>query len=303
RQNVYIADVSSAFDSVSPHQIVGNELLLEHVHPNLDGYYLMAETYFKSLEASSILKKENLDSLSGEIVRQNMPLTRFDTAYGYISNILLKENWPFNEPLPEPTPIEKTFEGKVAGGLAVKQYSWNVAMEKLFNYYWQKSDVENALRVAEGQCLELPFQVLYFERAAKLAQSLKNDEKALFYMKKIWRNFVKTNEIAGQLVVLNLKADYPEQAIPYLDYMILNTTANQKLVEIKKITEQIIQHKNKLKSFDAGEIPSLNTIAELYFQAENYKVARKYVKLSLRIDPNRLETKRIQEQVNQMNRE
>ncbi len=302
-QNVYITDVSSAFDSVSPHQIVGNELLLEHVHPNLNGYYLMAETYFKSIKASSILKKENLNNLSGEIVRQNMPLTRFDTAYGYISNILLKENWPFNEPLPEPTPIEKTFEGKVAGGLAVKQYSWDVAMEKLFNYYWQKSDFESAFRVAEGQCLESPFKVLYFERAAKLAQSLKNDEKELLYLKKIWLNFVKNNEIAGQLAVLNLKNDHPEQAITYLDYMILNTTANQKLVETKKITEQIIQQKNKLKSFDTGDIPILNTIAALYFQAENYTVARKYVNLSLQIEPNRLETKQIQKQVNQMNQE
>ncbi len=242
RQNVYLTDVSSAFDSVSPHHIVGGELLLEHVHPNLDGYYLMAETFLKSIKTSSVLKKENLDNISAEIVRQNMPLSKFDTAYGYISTILLKENWPFNEPLPEPTPIEKTYEGKVAGGLAVKQYSWEVAMEKLFNYYWQKSDFEQALRIAEGQCLESPFNVLYFERAAKLAQRLKNDEKALFYLKKIWRNFVKNNEIARQLVNINLKANRPEQAIPYLDYMILNTTSNQELVEEKKrIMEQIVQ--------------------------------------------------------------
>lgn len=302
-QNVFLADVSAAFDSVSPHQIVGNELLLEHVHPNLTGYYLMAETFFKSLKTSSVLEKINFKNISAETVRQNMPLTRFDTAYGYISNILLKENWPFNEPLPEPTPIEQTFEGKVAGGLAVKQYSWETAMEKLFNYYVQKSDFEAALRVAEGQCLESPFKVLYFERSAKLAQRLKNNEKALLYMKKIWRNFVKNNEIAEQLVVLNLKADRPEQAIPYLDYLILNTTANQKLLETKRITEQIIQHKNKLKWFDTGEIPTLNAIAELYFQAENYTVAGKYVNLSLRIDPDRPETKRIQEQINQMKRE
>ncbi len=303
RPNVYLTDVSAAFDSASSHQIVGDELLLEHVHPNLNGYYLMAETYLKSLKASSVLKKENLDNISAKVIRQNMPLSKFDTAYGYISTILLKENWPFNEPLPEPTPIEKTYEGKVAGGLAVRQYSWEVAMEKLFNYYGQKSDFEQALRIAEGQCLESPFKVLYFERAAKLAQSLKNDEKALFYLGKIWQNFVKNNEIAGQLAALNLKVDRPEQVIPYLDYMILNTTANQKLVETKKTTEQIIQYKTKLKASNTQDVVTLNAIASLYFRAGNYTAALKYVYSSLQIEPNRLETKRIQEQVNQMNRE
>ncbi len=301
--NVLLADVSSAFDSVSPRHIVGEELLLEHVHPNLNGYYLMAETYFKSLKTLSVFEKKNFKNVPAEIIRRNMPLSKFDTAYGYISTILLKENWPFNEALPEPAPIEKTYEGKVAGGLAVKQYSWETAMEKLFNYYWQQSDFESALRVAEGQCLESPFKVLYFERAAKLAQNLKNDEKALFYLKKIWRNFVKNNEIAKQLAVLNLNDDHPEQAIAYLDYMILNATANQKLVETKKIVEQIIQQKNKLLTSGVHQVGTLNAVAELYAKAENYVAASKYIGLSLHIEPDCLETKRIQKLVDQLDRE
>jgi len=247
RTGIYVTDVATAFETASPHHIVGEELLLEHVHPNLPGYYLLADTYFKSISASTLIPKLRYEPIPDEIIREQMPLTQFDTIYGYVSNILLKENWPFNEPLPNPTPAEQTYEGKVAGGLAVKQYSWEVAMDKLFNHYIQNSDFANALRIAEGQCLEFPFKVSYFENAAKLAQKLKDDDRALFYLLKIWNRFVRSNEIAQQLLKTTLNSDQPQLAIPFLDYLITNTVPNQALVEQKKQIEEIIRLKDKMK--------------------------------------------------------
>lgn len=262
-----VTDVASSFETASPHQIVGDELMLEHVHPNLSGYYLMADAYFKTISASNLIPKLRFDPIPDEIIRQQMPLTQFDTVYGYISNILLKENWPFNEPLPNPTPAEQTYEGKVAGGLAVKQYSWKDAMEKLFTFYFQKGDFVNALRIAEGQCLEFPYTITYFERAAKLSQKLDDDNRALFYLMKIWNNFVKNNEIAEQLVINSLNNDRPELANQYLDYLILNTDQNQLLVEMRKTIFEIIR-KKKLLDNSPQDISLENEITDLYTKAK-----------------------------------
>jgi tetratricopeptide (TPR) repeat protein len=282
-KNTYITDVASAFDSISPHHIVGNELLLEHVHPNLPGNYLMADTYFKTILSTHLIKGYSYDSIPDEIIKKEMPLTRFDTVFGYISTILLKENWPFNEPLPAPTPAEKTYEGRVAGGLAVKQYSWKTAMEKLFTYYFRKSDFKNALRIAEGQCLEFPFQVTYFERAAKLAQHIHDDDRALFYLVKIWNDFAKNNVIAQQLVVTALNSDRPQLALPYVDFMVRHDSQNQHLVEMKKVITEIIQLKKKMK-VTHGDIVTSNSIVDSYLQLKSYKAAQKYIDLSYRLD-------------------
>lgn len=267
RPEIYVTDVAFSFETASPHQIVGDELMLEHVHPNLPGYYLMADAFYKTISASNIIPKLKFDPILDEIIRQQMPFTQFDTVYGYISNILLKENWPFNEPLPNPTPAELSYEGKVAGGLAVKQYSWEVAMEKLFTFYFQKGDFVNALRIAEGQCLEFPYTITYFERAAKLAQKLNDDSRALFYMIKIWNNFVKNNEIAEQLVITSLNNDRPELANQYLDYLILNTDQNQHMIEMRKTIFEIIR-KKKLLEDNPEDISVENEITDLYIKAK-----------------------------------
>lgn len=299
RQKIYITDVAAAFETASPHGIVGKELMLEHVHPNLHGYYLMADTYYKSIITSGLIQKSKYDSIPGEIIRKQMPLTQFDTIYGYVSNILLRENWPFNEALPEPTPAEQTYEGKVAGGLAVKQYSWEVAMEKLFNHYVQNSDYANALRIAEGQCLEFPFKLTFFERAAKLSQNQNDDNRAYFYLLKIWNNFVKNEEIAQQLVITTLRSDEPELAIGYLNYLIANSNAKQPFIELKKTGEEIIRLKAKLKT-NPIDLSTINAISDLYIRSKNYKSAQKYIDLSFGIDPHGLQVKNLQSLANQM---
>lgn len=298
RQNVYLTDVAGAFDIASPHQIVGEELLLEHVHPNLSGYYLMADTYYKTIFAANLIPQTRFDSIPAELIKRQMPLTQFDTVYGYISNILLKENWPFNEPLPEPTPAEKTYEGKVAGGLAVRQYTWETAMEKLFNYYFKKSDFDNALLIAEGQFLAFPFNVTYLERASKLAQKQNDDDRTLFYLTNVWNNFNHSNEIAQQLLITTLNLDQPQLAIPYLNYLIPNLTPNQPFIEIKKSIEEIIRLKNNLK-LTPENIQLVNRIAHSYIQIKNFNAAQKYVNLSLAIDPGNAEARNLQIKMDQ----
>lgn len=298
RKNIYITDVAAAFDLASPHQIVGEELLHEHVHPNLSGYYLMADTYYKAISAANLIPKTRFNNIPAELIKKQMPLTQFDTVYGYISNILLKENWPFNEPLPEPTPAEKTYEGKVAGGLAVRQYSWKTAMEKLFNYYFKKSDFANALRIAEGQSLVFPFNATYLERATKLAQKLEDDDRALLYLTKIWNNFNHSNEIAQQLLTTTLNSDQPKLAIPYLNYLILNSSSKLPYIKMKDEIEKIIESEDELK-LSPENLQVTNRIVASYIQVNNYKSAQKYINLSLTIDPGNTEARNLQIKINQ----
>jgi hypothetical protein len=43
--DVYHISLKSLFEKYSPHEIVGSNLMTEHLHPNINGYFLMAEGF------------------------------------------------------------------------------------------------------------------------------------------------------------------------------------------------------------------------------------------------------------------
>ncbi|UOE46539.1 GDSL-type esterase/lipase family protein [Mucilaginibacter sp. SMC90] len=47
--SVKLVDTRKLFEANSPQQIIGNNLMLEHVHPNLAGYALISEAFYNSL--------------------------------------------------------------------------------------------------------------------------------------------------------------------------------------------------------------------------------------------------------------
>lgn len=284
KYNVFLVDLESEFRKLSPHGIPGCELLLEHVHPNLTGYGIMAETFLDALSKSGLLPKESVNDVSFEVIRSQMPLTPFDTTYGYISNILLKENWPFNEPLPNPTEAEKTFEGKVAGGLAVKQFSWKEAMMKLMDNYRSKNDIGKALTLAEGLCLEYPYEAQYFEMAAKLALQAGDDNRYFFYLLKIWMGFNQSNEIAEQLYITALKNDKPHLAIPFIEYGIKNSNRGNVLKPLKISAEEIMKLKSEINQTNS-DIDIYSRIANEYLKFGNANAAKLYITKIKTIDP------------------
>lgn len=46
---VILVDSEAQIVNNSPQQIVGKELMLEHLHPNIEGYFLLADSYFQQL--------------------------------------------------------------------------------------------------------------------------------------------------------------------------------------------------------------------------------------------------------------
>jgi|AGTN01.3.fsa_nt_gi hypothetical protein len=287
--HVHFVDVCKAFETESPHGIVGDETLLEHVHPNLHGYSLMADAFLKSYIGTGMMRDLRRSDIPEDTIIRQYPVSKFDTVYGYISNILLRENWPFNEPLPTPTAGEKTYEGKVAGGFAVRQYSWKEAMEKLYSHYMANKQYGEALIIAEGLCLEYSHVVSYHEMAAKLALQIQDDDRYFFYLSKIWRAFTQNYPIAEQLFITALKNDKPELAIPYIEYGIQHSGRGSVLTPLKLSAEEIVALKSRLPANPQetdinSNIHILNQIAGLYVKFSNFEAGQKYARQVLAID-------------------
>ncbi|MEK9138141.1 MAG: tetratricopeptide repeat protein, partial [Bacteroidota bacterium] len=96
---VPLARVDSAFISASPHGILDDNLFLEHLHPNVNGYFLMAKTFCRAIELNNLLVQtsewnhanEPPDSVLMDLSR----VTEFDRTVGRVKIDLLRRRWPF----------------------------------------------------------------------------------------------------------------------------------------------------------------------------------------------------------------
>ncbi len=53
--NVHLVDARAAFKAASEHGMIGNKLILEHVHPNLLGYALLSDVYYRAMKEQGLI--------------------------------------------------------------------------------------------------------------------------------------------------------------------------------------------------------------------------------------------------------
>lgn len=97
KQNVPFAPVDSLFESYSPHGLIGSSLVLEHLHPNLAGYALMADGWAEAISRQKLLGPAvgPAPSPGDSAVIAADGVTSFDRLIGQVKVGILKNRWPF----------------------------------------------------------------------------------------------------------------------------------------------------------------------------------------------------------------
>ncbi len=281
--NVTLVHARKTFERHSLHGILGDETLLEHVHPNLFGYALLSDAFYRALTQKQGWKARKTTELSLEQLYRQMPITAVDSLAGAYEVSILKEGWPFNQPMSRAKKGPKTSEEQLAGALVVKQITWPEAMNQLLIGYTQKNQPADALRVAEALVLEYPFDPSFSEQAGKLSLNLLKNDLAITYLKRAFRQNVNP-ATAQRLFVVLLKADEPEGAFPYLRIAAAANGNPPALTGLIKIVERIIGLK-KQNVEETNSVQLYNELAAGYLQFANATAARKYVEKTLKLDP------------------
>ncbi|MCF0051803.1 hypothetical protein LXM25_17180 [Dyadobacter sp. LJ53] len=293
-KGITLVDTKQLFEQHSPHHILGQETLLEHVHSNLLGYALLSEAFYQSMKRAGLLPPVSVE-MSLATLRARMPITRVDSLKGAYEVMILKEGWPFNIPMPAAEKQEKTEEEKLAGGLVVKQISWRDAMARLRQHYIAEHDTANALRVAEALALDNPLDPLAFDQAGNLSAVLDQNQQAITYFSKAFRlenSFAR----AKALFVLLLKMDRPETALPYIAYAAAHNSSGFSLNELYTSVGQINELKKQYTA-DSGNVQLANSLAAGYLKFANAAAAKKYTRRALEIDPDNVNAQALLQQV------
>ncbi len=278
---VFLADAQTLFENQSPHGILGQELLLEHVHPNLYGYALLSETFYQALKRQKIINPEGSSQLSLNTLLQQMPITPVDSLKGVYEVEMLKEGWPFNPPVSTGVKRGRSVEENIAGSLLAEKLSWNEAMEQLMNYYLKEKNLQGALRVAEAVMLEYSYDPTFYVYAGQFSRQLKKNQQALLYLQKAFE-LQPNAQLARELFILHLKLDQPERAIPYVEYATIRSFSNTHTGGLKALLQTIVRLKTDLQA-DPVNGRLMNELAALYQQMGNTEVAAQYKGRALNI--------------------
>lgn len=187
--NAPVVPMKAYFEKASPHGLIGNNLMLEHLHPNIDGYFLMADAFFDAMQQHGfIATKWDANRIRPtEHYRKNWGFTELDAVYANLRIRILKGNWPFqSKSLPNRALIDYRPATK-AESLAVniwldKSTNLERAHVALAEHFEKRRQFEKAFEEYRSLTFITPFNVSPYLRAAQMLIKLQDFGRALPYL-------------------------------------------------------------------------------------------------------------------------
>ena len=266
--NVSFVDSEAAFKAESPYGIPGHKLLLEHVHPTIEGHRLITRCFLNALYKSKLLKEKGLQ-IDNTANLYDYPVLEFDSLTGEYACLQLRKGFPFYEKdLPE---IKPQNEIEKSAMRYIQQKNWFQSMDALYQYALKQKQDSLCLEITKVRCIDNPYDVSFLNQGGTLAEIRKNYTLAKQFYYRSFRLYPST-QTAQNIIAILLRLDQPEKAIPYIDYIIHNGNAQYK--ELLDICQQIIQLKNNLKQHPSDSIR--HTIQTIYLNIGNQDAANQY---------------------------
>jgi lysophospholipase L1-like esterase len=148
-EGAHVVDVEASFHRRALHGIVGKDLMLEHLHPNLEGYFILADAFYRAFAKQGAVGPWT-HPIPAAQARREMPVTAVDRFYGEYRIASLTSGWPFAKqdkeykvPEAPADPLER-----IAEALYNNRYGWPDAMRELLRHYRRDGRTAEAAKVA-----------------------------------------------------------------------------------------------------------------------------------------------------------
>lgn len=217
-----VVPMKSYFEASSPHRLIGDNLMLDHLHPNIRGYLLMARAFYETLQHEDLLF--NLDSISqtpSVIYEPYQGITELDSVYGALRIRILKGGWPF-QPVSAPNRVFLNYRptSKVES-LAVEiwtddQMTLERAHVRLAEVYEKQEQYYRAFREYQALIHLTPYNVSPRLRAAQMLIKLGHYNRALPFLYEALKleESDYANKWIGQILLQQKRV---QASIPFLE--------------------------------------------------------------------------------------
>ncbi len=218
-----VVPMRTFFEAASPHGLIGNGLMLEHLHPNVNGYFLMADAFFETIKKHGFISDrwDTVNVPPASYYQQNWGMTPLDTLYANLRIRVLKGNWPFKPRWVKNTALLEYRPQTKAESLAVqiildRRMTTERAHVELARYYERQGRFLEAFREYYALVYATPHNISPYIFAANMLIKAKQFDSALPLLYASMR--VKETAFAlkwiGQIL---LERGEIGQALPYLE--------------------------------------------------------------------------------------
>jgi len=273
--HVAIVPIDSIFDSTSPEGIVGNNLIVDHLHPNVQGYQLMGKAFYDCMEKQGYIPQtENAKIPLNEqdsLTRANFVFTKLDSIMGNDLVRLLKIDWPYAKrrvAISEFQPNDflnlfrpKNFIDSVAMLRIENKVSWIDAHFMAATFYLRRDDIKEYLKHINVMIYQYPnlrdldsILRYFFERneldladytpkrKGLLALYIGNFDNAIKYLTEVYKSNPKDPLVLYNLSLAYSKKGDLKKALPLINQCLI---ANPNYPEGNNLKQQIL---NQLKN-------------------------------------------------------
>jgi tetratricopeptide (TPR) repeat protein/lysophospholipase L1-like esterase len=220
--NVPVVPMKSFFENIAPHGLVGNTLTVDHLHPNIEGYFLMADAFYQTMKINHFIQDEWPDwRIPNSQLMKGWGITALDSLHADLAIRFLKGGWPFKPKSVANTSLENFYPKNKMQELALKsvvdkEYGIELAHADLADYYEKQGKMDLALNEYKALIYMVPDEGEFYEKASKIDIYQKKYPEAYSLLKQAEsvRESAFATKWLGQVLVAQGKIF---EAIPYLE--------------------------------------------------------------------------------------
>ncbi|MGZ8471609.1 MAG: GDSL-type esterase/lipase family protein [Gemmatirosa sp.] len=219
RHGAILVETQRAVERASPGGVPGHTLVLEHLHPNLDGYFVIADAFYEALRARG-LPAPWTNAVPAAQARREVPVTPVDSIGALLRTDRLTSGWPFQPRGVTRVQLVDTLRPRTAAEQLAQAYvrgavPWAEATDRLRLAAEGSGDAELALRAALALAYEYPYTPQPYMDAARIALARQRYAEGLRYAR--LANARREAPNSAQLVgLLLLRLGDHAGALPYL---------------------------------------------------------------------------------------
>ncbi|WP_395343971.1 hypothetical protein PN836_004640 [Ningiella sp. W23] len=182
-EGVYWVDSKTAFEQRSRNGIIDTSLMLEHLHPNLEGYFVLSESFYQALRMSKRFSPWT-DIAIGQAWNERLILPA-EEYFGYATIQKLTSDYPFvDQPVKVKLAAPTDWQQELGYQWFSKQLTWEALMHRSLNRYRSEQNQAMAQKTLQILADALPHNGLYNLQLAELMLKQNRDALALHYFKR-----------------------------------------------------------------------------------------------------------------------
>ncbi len=260
QNGVLLIPAKQWFENVSIGGLIGDNLLTEHVHPNIDGQFVLADVFYTKIVESELIDihPNQFNTRTKDYYRNSWGYTSLDSLIGAYKINQLKSYWPFRS-----LDTKLTYRDTVKTVGLVDSLAFTILtnhdadIQKLHSYlgdhYEKMSQIYLAYREYEALIRINPYNSDYYNKAANCLLKLNDLYAAENYLKESIK-FIRTYFAYSMLGEIELiKNNYNGAIDAYksaLELVDEQNIANEDRIDILVSLYEIYQMNNEITNMN-----------------------------------------------------